>query len=258
MSKYLVQLAIDHQSKLPLYVQVEELLRKMILSPGFQNGNLLPTEIELANRLGVSRGTIRQATNKLEYEGLLIRKKGVGTKIAVGRTLSTGLDSWYSFTEEMCEQGMNVGNLKIKVQRVQVNAKVAIFFNIQESKTIIKLSKLKGVGEEPIVYFESYFHPRIGLNEKDDFSMPLYKMLEQKYGVHVVRSSENISVELAGSKANMLKMEPHDPILVRERFVYDPGDRPIEYNIGYYRGDKFSYSIDIKKPDSHMYNFFVK
>jgi GntR family transcriptional regulator len=38
-----------------------------------------------------------------------------------------------------------------------------------------------------------------------------------------------------------------DPILVRERFVYDPGDRPVEYNIGFYRADKFTYSIDIKK-----------
>jgi GntR family transcriptional regulator len=72
-------------------------------------------------------------------------------------------------------------------------------------------------------------------------------MLEQKYGVVVVRSNEHIMAQLAGNKAKKLKVKAHDPVLVRERFVYDPGERPIEYNLGYYRSDKFIYSIDIMK-----------
>jgi GntR family transcriptional regulator len=42
----------------------------------------------------VGRNTIRQATNKLEYEGLLKRKKGVGTSVAPRKKLFTGLDHW--------------------------------------------------------------------------------------------------------------------------------------------------------------------
>jgi GntR family transcriptional regulator len=72
-------------------------------------------------------------------------------------------------------------------------------------------------------------------------------MLEEKFGVLVVRSNENISAALAGNMGKKLGISSHDPILIRERFVYDPGNRPIEYNIGYYRADKFTYSIDIKK-----------
>jgi GntR family transcriptional regulator len=114
-------------------------------------------------------------------------------------------------------------------------------------KTVVKLSKLKGSEGEPIVYFESYFHPRIGIVPEDDFSRPLYTLLEERFGVLVVRSNENISAKLAGDLAPKLKTLPQSPILLRERFVYDPGDRPIEYNVGYYRADKFTYSIDIKK-----------
>lgn len=77
-----MNLQIDHNSKLPLHVQVEELMRNLIASPEFTNGALLPKEIELANQLGISRSTIRQATNKLQNEGLLKRKKGVGTTVA--------------------------------------------------------------------------------------------------------------------------------------------------------------------------------
>ncbi|MCG8523163.1 MAG: winged helix-turn-helix domain-containing protein, partial [Pseudomonadales bacterium] len=57
-------------------------MRKLIELPKYKKGEFLPGEVELAQKLGVSRNTIRQATNKLEYEGLIIRKKGYGTKVA--------------------------------------------------------------------------------------------------------------------------------------------------------------------------------
>lgn len=242
-----MKLHIDHQNKIPLHLQVEELMRKLIDSPEFINGAFLPKEVELANRLGVSRNTIRQATNKLEYEGLLVRKKGVGTKVAAKKALSTGLDHWYSFTREMQERGIQVENLSIKAEYTKADEKICRFFNIEPDKPVVKLSKLKGSGGEPIVFFESWFHPRIGIVPEDDFSKPLYSLLEEKFGVLVVRSNENISASQAGPLAKKLQVAAQFPILIRERFVYDPGDRPIEYNVGYYRSDKFTYSIDIKK-----------
>lgn len=242
-----MELFIDHQSKLPLHVQVEELLRKMISSSKFNNGVLLPKEMELANALGVSRSTIRQATNKLEYEGLLKRKKGVGTKVAQKeKPYSTELDHWYSFTQEMKERGIAVSNLLLKAGWVTPSEKLVQFFNIPAGKKVLKLSKLKGSEDGPIVYFESFFHPRIGLSPSDDFSIPLYTMLETKYSIRVARSDEHISATLANSHAARLHVPKESPILVRERFVYDPGDRPVEYNVGYYRSDKFTYSISIK------------
>ena len=73
---------IDHSSAVPLHAQVETLLRELIELPKYKNGGLLPKEVDLAKQLGISRNTLRQATNKLEYEGLLVRKKGVGTRVA--------------------------------------------------------------------------------------------------------------------------------------------------------------------------------
>ena len=242
-----MDLKIDHNSKLPLHVQVEGLLRKMTSAPEFKEGAFLPKEVELANRLGVSRNTIRQATNKLQHEGLLTRKKGVGTKVAKKKPLATGLDHWYSFTREMREKGIHVINMELKIEWVHPNKKISDFFNVSNITKVLKLSKLKGTSGDTIVYFESYFHPRIGVTDKDDFDIPLYTMLEKKYGVVVVRSLENISAQLAGKVSKKLKIPTTNPVLFRERFVYDAGDRPVEYNLGYYRSDKFIYSIDIKK-----------
>lgn len=244
-----MKLEINHDSPVPLHIQVEELLRKLLKSPEYRDGALLPKEVELSNRLGVSRNTIRQATNKLEHEGLIVRKKGVGSRAATKKPLYTGLDHWYSFTNEMKERGIDVLNLSLSVSWVPADKQLARFFNIEVGRKVLKLAKLKGTKDQnqPIVYFESYFHPRIGLNENDDFDTPLYSMLEDKYGVIVVKSSENISAITAGKMAKKLKVTETAPVLFRERFVVDAGDRPIEYNLGFYRSDRFIYSIDINK-----------
>lgn len=248
VTKKLKLSVIDHSSKTPLHAQVEKQMRKLIHMKKYKSGLLLPKEIELANKWCVSRNTIRQATNKLENEGLIVRKKGVGTRVAEGKTLSTGLDHWYSFTKEMQEKGIQVINLQLKVEWVKPGAKISGFFNANPEKQVLKLSKLKGEKSgQPIVLFESYFHPRIGIQDNDDFGMPLYDLLESRYGVVVARSRENISSQVAASVARKLQVAADFPLLFRERFVYDAGNRPVEYNIGYYRSDKFTYSIDIRK-----------
>lgn len=242
-----MELKIDHNSQIPLHAQVEELLRNLIELPEYQDGAMLPREIDLSKRLGISRNTLRQATNKLVQEGLLVRKKGIGTTVA-NRNVVTHLENWHSFTQEMNEQGISFENFEIEVDKVHIDEKISSFFRIDKREMVIKLVRLRGTKDGPFVYFESFFHPRIGLTEAEDFSQPLYELLENKYSTVPVKSSEILSAKLANDKiAKWLRVETNSPILVRERFVYDPGNRPIEYNIGYYRADKFSYSIDIRR-----------
>lgn len=240
-----VTLKVNHSSPIPLHIQVEELLRRLLEEPRFKNGAFLPKEIELSKKLGVSRNTVRQATNKLEYEGLISRKKGVGTKVA-NKEISTNLTEWHSFTQEMNSKGIPFINLEVKVGWVIPEQPVANFLNVRDKTKVLKLSRLKG-GKEPFVYFESFFQPRIGLTGKEDFNRHLYDILEHDYHSIPAISKEKIKAGLAGDLARILHIRKSDPILIRERFVSDPGNRPLEYNIGYYRSDKFTYSIEIKK-----------
>jgi GntR family transcriptional regulator len=91
--KAIEQLTVDPKSNIPLHKQVEELIRELISQKEFKEGKLLPKEVYLSKILGISRNTIRQATNKLVHENLLIRTKGVGTKVAPS-LMSTGLENW--------------------------------------------------------------------------------------------------------------------------------------------------------------------
>jgi GntR family transcriptional regulator len=238
---------IDHSSKLPLHFQVEELLRKLIDLPQYKAGEFLPPEVELAKQLGVSRNTIRQATNKLEYEGLIIRKKGYGTKVAE-KSLTTQLDSWHSFTQEMNDKGIAFKNFLVNAEWIECEKKIADFFNIPEKSKVIKLSRLRGDENGPFVYFESYFHPRIGISENEDFNIPLYELLENKFSTQVSTSKEKIKARLASKiTAERLKINVGEAVMLRERFVSGLGDKPVEYNIGFYIAEKFTYSIEIKR-----------
>lgn len=238
---------IDHSNKLPLHFQVEELLRKLIEQPHYKKGKFLPPEVEMAKTLGVSRNTIRQATNKLEYEGLIIRKKGYGTKVAE-ITLTTQLNSWHSFTQEMNEKGISFKNFLIKAEWVDAEQKVAAFFNIPIKTEVLRVTRLRGDDLAPFVYFESYLHPRIGVHENEDFSQPLYELLEVKYKTPVSVSREKIKARIASKiTADRLRIKKGEPVLIRERFVSDPGNRPVEYNIGFYIAEKFTYSIEIRR-----------
>ena len=242
-----IDFKIDHSSAIPLHVQVESLLRTMIENPYYQNGNLLPKEVELAKRLGISRNTIRQATNKLEHEKLLVRKKGVGTRV-VKNAVSTKLSNWFSFSQEMHNKGVELVNYDIKVSWCNADQETAEALQIEEGKNVLKLERLRGSDKGPYVYFISYFHPRVGLTGKEDFTRHLYDILEQDYATIPSVSKEKISAIAARTLiAKKLNCEKGDPLLFRKRLVCDPGDRPIEYNLGYYRADSFTYEIDIKR-----------
>ncbi|PWD97854.1 GntR family transcriptional regulator [Marinilabilia rubra] len=242
-----MDLKVDHNSPVPLHAQVEKLLRELIKQSPFREGAFLPREVELAKELGISRNTLRQATNKLEYEGLLMRKKGVGTKVAE-QSVVTHLQQWQSFTQEMNEQGVKFKNYKLVTEWVEAGEKVGRFFELPEDVLVLKVSRLRGDDEGPFVFFESFFHPRIGLTGEENFSRPLYDILEHDCNVIPSLSKEKIKARLATSiTAGRLKISQGEPVLVRERFVYDAGELPLEYNLGFYRADKFTYTIDIRR-----------
>ena len=230
---------IDHHSHIPLHAQVEQLLRNLISQPEYKAGKFLPNEVDLA---------IRIATNRLVHEGLIERKKGIGTKVADNRKVVTRLDHWLSFTREMREQGIEPKTFEASSSWVLPDEDLCNFFGIKKDKEILRLERLRGTSNGPIVLFISYFHPRVGLTGKEDFTLPLYTMLEKECDTIVTTSREEIKAVAADAElAKKLKVKKGHPILFRKRYVFDPGDRPVEFNLGYYNADEFTYSIEIKR-----------
>lgn len=244
-----MKLKIDHKSSIPLHLQVEELLRKMMALTEYQSGKLLPNEVDLSRQLGISRNTLRQATNKLVHEGLLLRKKGVGT--VVSKPVDSKAKNWMSFSQEMKSKGIEVVNYDTELDWEVPPGEVLNFFGIDKKskdEKLLKMERVRGDKKNPFVYFISYFNPKIGLTGEEDFERPLYDILETDFSVVARLSMEEITAVAADAKlARLLKIKVGDPILKRKRFVYDPGRRPIEYNIGYYKSDSIVYTVESER-----------
>ena len=239
--------SIDHKSPVPLHIQAENLLRQLIGEEEYQKGKNIPNEVELADMLGISRTTLRIAINKLVFEGLLIRKKRAGTKVAPA-AVSSKSNNWLSFSQEMKLRGIPITNFELHVSWELPDNALASFFDIPRDLPVLKMQRLRGRPDEPFVLFISYFHPRVGVTPDDDFKRPLYELLELEHGVIATLSKEEIRAvgadELIASK---LGVPNGSPILFRKRFVYDKSERPIEYNLGYYKADSFIYTVESKR-----------
>ncbi|OOQ57748.1 GntR family transcriptional regulator [Mucilaginibacter pedocola] len=239
--------SIDHKSPVPLHIQAEELLRKLIAEDEFQNGKLLPNEVELAKILAISRTTLRQAINKLVYEGLLVRKKRTGTKVNQA-TVSSKSNNWLSFSQEMKLRGISIKNFELHVTWVYPDELLANFFEIKPDRKVLKMERVRGKPDGPFVYFISYFHPRIELTGDEDFKRPLYELLELEYSTVANLSKEEISAHAADELiAEKLRIKVGEPVLFRKRFVFDQGERPMEYNLGYYKADSFIYTVESRR-----------
>lgn len=239
-----MKLSVDHKSPVPLHAQVENLLRDLIKEEEYQNGKTLPSEVELAKKLAISRSTVRQALKKLVFEGLLVRKKRAGTKVAP-RPVSSKSNNWLSFSQEMKLRGIPIKNFELHISWVEADEELAGFFEIQKGRKVLKMERVRGKPNEPFVYFASYFHPRVGLTGEEDFKRPLYEMLEEECSVIASLSKEEISATAANKFiASKLNVEPGSPLLFRKRFVFDQGERPIEFNLGYYKANSFLYTVE--------------
>ncbi|MFV0593157.1 MAG: GntR family transcriptional regulator [Draconibacterium sp.] len=242
-----MKLNIDHKSSTPLHIQAENLLRKLIAKKEYQDGKLLPSEVELSAQLGISRNTLRYAILKLVNEGILSRKKGYGTKVSRKGVLGRA-KNWLSFTQEMKTLGIQVFNFELHISWVVPEKEVLSFFDLKPDSRVFSLERLRGKENFPFVYFISFFNPSIGITGNDDFSQPLYEILEEKYKVKAFLSQEEITAIKAPSFiCKKLGINSDEPVLFRKRLVFDENKNPIEFNLGYYRGDSFVYTVESER-----------
>ena len=166
------------------------------------------------------------------------------------KTITGGVKNWLSFSQEMQRLGIQVKNYELHISMEQPDENVRRFFGMGEgiNELCLKLERVRGHAEYPFVVFISYFNPKFPISSDDNFANPLYELLEKQYDIVVHTSVEEISARLAGKRvASKLRIPENDPILIRRRFVYDIKGVPVEYNIGYYRADSFTYTITAER-----------
>jgi GntR family transcriptional regulator len=243
-------LRLNHRSAVPLHAQAQQLLRELVRQPAYREGALLPDELTLASRLGISRGTLRAGIAQLVHEGLLERRAGVGTRVR-SPAAESGIGAWRSFSQEMARKGIRVENYRQEFIRAGADEAAARALQIKFGTKTWRLDRVRGWSGQPVLRSRSWFHPRLGLTGREEFDGPLYEVLERETGARPEKAREEFMAVAADTDlAKLLAVKRGQPLLLRSHTVFDTGGRPIEFAEVHYVSPRFALTLDIRRDDS--------
>jgi GntR family transcriptional regulator len=208
---------------------------------GYQPGDRLPTERDLADRLKVSRSTLRLALHDLERAGIVMRRpgRGGGTFVAAPK-IERDLRSFAGLAEYIRRQGMEAGARVIAVVLTVAEEAEAEALQIACGDPIVLITRVRLAGGEPIALERSRFPAERfpGLAEQA-LGGSLYDLIREVYGHSAERAVERIEPVAAEPEvASLLDVAPGTPLLAIERIAYDASGIPLEHADDLFRGDR--------------------
>jgi GntR family transcriptional regulator len=244
-------LTIDKNGPLPLYFQLKEWLIGQIEQGILLPGNQIPTELALAERYALSRGTVRQAINELVHEGHLYRIHGRGTFVSAPRVEHRMAQMLTSFAEDMRDQAIPFSSRCLSRKVLAADDWLAGRLHIGPQDRVICLERLGHVNDEPIVIAHTYLPLTLcpTLVEDDLTDCSLYALLESKYNITLCRARRTLEPALADEyEARMLQIRKGSAIHLMETCAYDTNDRPIEFSRLRFRGDRSRFVFEVGRP----------
>lgn len=146
---------IEKSSPIPLYYQLAESIKEQIGSGHLRPGEQLPAERDLAEQVGISRMTARQAIAYLVREGTLEVRHGAGTFVASPKLTYDALHL-LGFTAEMMRQGGVVGSRVLEQTVVTPPPRVAAELNLAPDDQAAKIVRLRFSNETPLLLETSF------------------------------------------------------------------------------------------------------
>ena len=242
-------LRLNHRSAVPLHAQAGQLLRELVRQPAYRDGALLPDEVSLATRLGISRGTLRAGIAQLVHEGLLERRAGVGTRVRPPAAES-GIGAWRSFSQEMARKGIKVENYRQEFAQADATNTVARALRIRTGANLWRLDRVRGWEGRPVLHSRSWFHPRLRLTGREEFSQPLYEVIERQTGAVAEKAREEFVATAANATlAKLLAVPPGEPLLLRSHIVLDAAGRPLEFAQVHYVSQRFALTLELRREE---------
>jgi len=239
---------LNKATPIPLYYQLKNQLKDMILENGLESGEQIPNELDLVEGLSISRSTVRQAINELVFEGYLYRVKAKGTFVSIPKVNEGFFQILESFNQEMYSKGLKPSTKVIALKAIKgieaINSKLGLPFE----EKLIYLARVRYAQEEPIVYLETYLSfDKFKEILLEDFTLEsLYSILEVKYNTRILRAEREIEAVLAKPiETKLLNMKKSSAICLVKTLAYTNGDQPAEYSVARYRGDRNKFTLEL-------------
>jgi len=235
--------------KIPLYYQLENILREKIMSGAFAAGARLPTEAELIRLYGVGRITVRQALAALTKDGLIERKRRRGTFVTERKTKRPPFDERIDLTGSLDEVIAAEAGMKFKViemRRIDADPQEAELFGLGTGEPLYRVKRLGLREDKPRNLTLDYLPAEIGekLTLEELSAGSLLQMLETRFGLKLKSATQRINAALADPYlAKLLDVRVGSPMLSIERLIYAGAAAPIEFSQTLFAADLDGYAI---------------
>jgi DNA-binding GntR family transcriptional regulator len=242
-----VSLELDRSSPVPLYFQVAQQIEQAIERGDLGPGMKLDNEIQLADRFGLSRPTVRRAIGELVNKGLLVRKQGVGTQVVHGQVKrSVELTSLF---DDLSRTNQKPATRVLRHEAAAVPDDVAVRLGIEIGAQAVHLERLRFAHDEPLAIMRNWLPADMASASPfttDDLETGgLYARLRSA-GVRICVATQRIGARSAdAAEARLLAVKRGAPLLTMERTTYDDTGNAIEFGRHVYRADSYSFETTL-------------
>ncbi len=230
------------------HLQVQQRLLGLIESGVFAPGQRLPSEVQLAAQLGISRPTLREALLHLERSGAVVRRHGVGTFVArgYGRRLEGGLERLESILQMALRQGMRVEMRGLEVREEAAAPDVASRLQLAPGASLLAVRRVMGVDGRPAAYLEDFLPPGVLATEDFEagFAGSVLDRLRQKPALRLTHAvAEIVPVDADRALAERLQVRPGQALLLLEETLFDETEQPVEFSRNYFVPNYFRFHV---------------
>lgn len=226
----------------PLYIQLQNALRRAVKAQLLGAGGALPPERDLAADFAISRITVRKALDGLVSEGLLTRRQGAGT--FVRRVVEKNFAKLTSFSEDIAGRGQQVSSHWLKKAEGIVSPEEALTLGLSPGTRVFRFYRIRYADDLPMAIEHSVISG-FGLPGVEAVSDSLYAALES-HGSRPVRALQRLrAVMFDEVQAGILAVETGSPGLFIERRGYLADGRPVEMTHSWYRGDAYDFIAEL-------------
>ena len=233
----------NHHNRTPAYKKIQSEIRNRIASAGLRPGDAVASERELAKTHKVSLMTARHALAGLEHEGVVERRLGAGTFVAVPKIHFNKL---MSYTEQMSSRGLAPRSRVLAGKVIEGDPEVAARLGLPAASRVVKIQRLRLTGEDPFAletcYLAAAEFPQLASAPLGRSS--LFAILEHDYATKLAYADEEVDATSADADVAELLGVPRGASVLRIRqIIYSTKGKATIYVVGFYRSERHALFI---------------
>ena len=230
-----------------LYKQVKALLAARIARGDWKPGEALPSEPQLAEKLGVSISTVRNAVTELVRAQALVRRQGRGTFISP-RTEAGSVYRFFRVYSNESALARQMPTSEIVGFRSGVAGEAdAVRLGLgptRAERLVFKLRNVLRMGSDVVqvsdIVLPQRRFPEATLRKLQSAAPTLYGAYQSTYGITVVRTEDQITAVLAPDDvAQLLQQKRGTAVLKVHRLARSVDGVPVESRWTYIRTDAY-------------------